>query len=64
MASSPAPHRLFDSEDAPRVFCATCGHWEFIHADNGSNRCLYSECECNRFVVGAVLETSARVLPP
>jgi hypothetical protein len=40
-----------------RIFCATCRHSESVHADAS---CLYSVCDCDRFVVGASLEASAR----
>ena len=26
---------------------------EFVHEDGGNRGCLYSVCDCNRFVVGA-----------
>ena len=50
-------------EDATRVYCAICGHTEFVHADNGNRRCLYSVCDCNRFIVDEMPEGSAQVLP-
>lgn len=51
-------------DDATVVFCATCGHSEFVHADNGNQRCLFAVCDCNRFIVGATPDLSAQVLPP
>ena len=49
--------------DAVRVFCATCGHSEFVHSNTGNQRCLKTACDCNAYVVGAVPELSAQVFP-
>jgi hypothetical protein len=49
--------------DATVAFCATCGHSELVHADNGNGRCLLSVCDCNRFIVGPTPDLSAQVLP-
>ena len=39
-------HSIFrHAVDPRRVFCAGCEHSEFIHSDDGSRRCLYSECK-------------------
>ena len=41
-------HSIFrHAVDQRRVFCAGCAHSEFIHSDDGSRRCLYSECKCS-----------------
>ena len=32
-----------------RVYCADCGHTEFVHCDGSDRRCLYSECDCGEF---------------
>jgi hypothetical protein len=42
------------------MFCATCEHPEIVHAEDGNRDCVYSVCDCNRFVVGARLDPSAR----
>jgi hypothetical protein len=47
-------------DGSTRVFCATCGHSEFVHSEDGNRDCLYSVCDCNRFDVGARLDPSAR----
>jgi hypothetical protein len=31
-----------------------CKHTEFVHGDFEARRCLYSECGCIGFVLGAV----------
>jgi len=58
------PPRPSKQDGSTRVLCATCGHSEFVHADKGNRRCLYSVCDCNPFVVGAELDLSTQVLPP
>lgn len=40
-------------DDSTRVFCGACEHTEFVHEDADSRRCLYSECGCHGFSVGA-----------
>ena len=45
------------------VFCATCGHSDFIHSDFGHRPCIYAECDCNAFVVGAFPKLSTQVFP-
>jgi hypothetical protein len=40
--------------DARRVLCTNCMHTEFVHGDVDARRCLYSECGCERFTLGAV----------
>jgi hypothetical protein len=40
--------------DAFRVFCTICEHTEFVHGDLEARRCLYSECGCSGFTLGAV----------
>jgi hypothetical protein len=48
MGLSADAHSIFrHAVDTRRVFCASCAHSEFIHSDNGSRRCLYSECKCS-----------------
>ena len=32
-------------------------HSQFIHEDDGNRGCLYTVCDCNRFVVGAEART-------
>jgi hypothetical protein len=39
--------------DSTRVFCGACEHSEFVHGDAQPRRCLYSECDCGGFNVGA-----------
>ena len=51
------------NEGSTRVYCATCGHSEYVHADNGNPRCLYTVCDCNRFIAGAVPDISGQVFP-
>jgi hypothetical protein len=63
MTSNDELIRSSDQEDATAAFCATCGHSEFVHADNGNRPCVFSVCDCNRFIVGATLDLSAQVLP-
>jgi hypothetical protein len=49
------------SADLPlTALCATCGHSDFIHSDNGNRWCLYAECGCNVFIVGATLDLRHR----
>ena len=45
------------------VFCATCGHSEFVHSDHGNRRCVSAACDCNGLVAGAFPEASAQVFP-
>ena len=52
-----------DTDDTRVTFCATCGHSEFVHSNNGAERCLLSECLCNAFIAGATPETPAQVFP-
>jgi hypothetical protein len=48
MGLSADAHSIFrHAVDPRRVFCAGCAHSEFIHSDDGSRRCLYSECKCS-----------------
>jgi hypothetical protein len=48
MGLSADAHSIFrHALDPHRVFCAGCAHSEFIHSDDGSRRCLYSECKCS-----------------
>src|SRR6266545_4235468 len=48
MGLSADAHSIFRrAVDPRRVFCAGCAHSEFIHSDDGSRRCLYSECKCS-----------------
>jgi hypothetical protein len=56
--------RRREEAGSTRVFCATCGHSEFVHADSRNRRCLYSVCDCNCFVARAVPDLMAQVLPP
>jgi hypothetical protein len=39
--------------DPHRVFCMMCEHSEFVHGDYEARRCLYSECGCSGFTLGA-----------
>ena len=39
--------------DSTRVFCEACGHSEFVHGDNESRSCLFSECDCEGFRLSA-----------
>ena len=64
MTPNSEPFDVQSKDGSTRVFCATCGHSEFVHTDDGSRRCLYVVCDCNRFVVGAGPDLSAQVLPP
>jgi hypothetical protein len=45
---------LLRPADTRRVFCAMCEHTEFVHGDVEARRCLYSECGCGGFTLGAV----------
>jgi hypothetical protein len=45
------------------VFCATCGHSQLVHTDQGQLRCLHTVCACFGFVVGAAPDISAQVFP-
>jgi hypothetical protein len=48
MGLSADAHSIFrHAVETRRVFCAGCAHSEFIHSDDGSRRCLYSECKCS-----------------
>ena len=51
------------NEGSTRVYCATCGHSEYVHADNGNQRCLYTVCDCHRYIAGAVPDISGQVFP-
>ena len=51
------------NEGSTRIYCATCGHSEYVHADNNNRRCLYTVCDCNRFIAGAVPDISGQVVP-
>jgi hypothetical protein len=57
------PLELSGKEGSTRIYCATCGHSEYVHADNSDRRCLYTVCDCNRFIAGAVPDISGQVLP-
>jgi hypothetical protein len=39
--------------ESTRVFCEACEHSEFVHGDNASRSCLYSECDCEGFRLSA-----------
>lgn len=54
MTPNVEPLRPSKPDGSTRVFCATCGHSEFVH--EGNRGCRYSVCDCNRFVVGAEAE--------
>jgi hypothetical protein len=45
---------LLGPADPRRVLCTMCEHTEFVHGDFEARRCLYSECGCNGFTLGAV----------
>jgi hypothetical protein len=45
---------LLRPADPDRVLCTICGHREFVHGDVEARRCLYSECGCSGFTLGAV----------
>jgi hypothetical protein len=65
MTPNVEPLRPSKQAGSTRVYCGTCGHSQFVHEDDGDRRCLYSVCDCNRFVVGAeARDPSARSLPP
>ena len=51
------------NDGSTRVYCATCGHSEYVHVDNGNQRCLYTVCDCNHFIAGAVPDISGQVFP-
>ena len=62
MRANVEPLRPSQQDGSTRVFCAACGHSEFVH--DGNRECRYSVCDCNRFVVGAeARDPSARSLP-
>ena len=62
MTPNVEPLRPSRQDGSTRVFCAACGHSEFVH--EGNRECRYSVCDCNRFVVGAeARDPSARSLP-
>ena len=58
-----SPNDRTEIKEAMVVFCATCGHSEFVHADSGNERCLFSVCDCNGFVAGATPDSSAQDFP-
>jgi hypothetical protein len=64
MTPNVEPLRPSKQDGSTRVFCATCGHSEFVH--EGDRGCRYSVCDCNRFVVGAEarLDPLGKVRPP
>ena len=37
---------LQHSVDQRSVFCAGCGHSEFLHSECATRLCLFSECGC------------------
>lgn len=39
--------------DPRRVICTMCEHSEFVHGDYEARLCLYSECGCSGFTLGA-----------
>jgi hypothetical protein len=44
----------FDRGPGPSwISCTTCEHSEFVHGDYDARRCLYAECGCSGFTVGA-----------
>ena len=62
MTPNVEPLRPSQQDGSTRVFCAACGHSEFVH--EGNRACRYSVCDCNHFVVGAeARDPSARSLP-
>jgi len=61
MTPNVEPIRPSKPDGSTRVFCATCGHSEFVHESN--RRCLYTVCDCNRFTAGAVPDISGQVFP-
>jgi hypothetical protein len=65
MTPNVEPLRPPKHDDSTEVWCAICLHSEFLHAEDGNRRCLFSVCECNRFVVGAVVRdpTAGSPLP-
>lgn len=51
------PHQqvvLDRGPDPRRIFCSRCEHSEFVHGDREPRRCLYTECGCSGFPVGAL----------
>ena len=63
MTSGLEPIVPSDEPGPAKVFCATCGHSEFVHANDDDRPCLRSLCACTGFVVGASPDTSAQVFP-
>jgi hypothetical protein len=64
MSANIDPLRPSKQDGSTRVLCATCGHSEFVHADDGDQRCRYSVCNCDRFVVDAELDSRHRSFLP
>jgi hypothetical protein len=44
---------LLPPADPRRTLCTKCEHTEFVHGDFEARRCLYSECACSGFTLGA-----------
>ncbi len=44
---------VIDGPDPRRIFCSNCDHSQFLHSDLDRRLCLYSECDCHGFAVGA-----------
>ena len=57
MTPNVEPLRPSKQAGSTRVLCGTCGHSQFIHEDDGNRGCLYTVCDCNRFVMGAEART-------
>ena len=57
MTPNVEPLRPSKQAGSTRVSCGTCRHSEFVHENDGIRRCLYTVCDCNRFVVGAEART-------
>jgi hypothetical protein len=62
MAPQNDPRGASGNDDAIVIFCATCEHSEFVHADHNL-RCVFSICDCNEFIAGKTPEISSQVFP-
>ena len=54
MTANIDPLRPSKQDGSTRVFCATCGHSEYVHdddvhGDDDGGSCLYSVCQCSGF---------------
>ena len=53
MTPAVEPLRPSRRHDSTKVFCAPCGHSEYVHADRGERRCFHPVCDCGSFILSA-----------